>query len=356
MLKKLPPNVDFNTVNILKQLARTNRALAELKGYADTIPNKHILINAININEAKDSSEIEQIITTHDELYKALTYDKMATIPAKEVVNYRTALWHGYQLVKEKQILTTNMLVEIQSIVEQSNAGIRKLPGTALRNASTGEVVYTPPQSEEDVRNYLSNLEIYINEDEDEVDPLIKLAIIHYQFEAIHPFYDGNGRTGRIINVLYLVLKGLLDSPILYLSKYILENKALYYKLLKTMQDDSNNCEGFVIFILKGIEETSLDTFKVVKKIVEEMNSYSDELKEKLPQIYSKELLELLFFEFYTKTSYIEDGLRVSRKTAVSYLKKLEENNFLSSQKIGREKIYCNDKLFKVVKESNSHK
>ncbi len=356
MLKKLPPNVDFNTVNILKQLARTNRALAELKGYADTIPNKHILINAININEAKDSSEIEQIITTHDELYKALTYDKMATIPAKEVVNYRTALWHGYQLVKEKQILTTNMLVEIQSIVEQSNAGIRKLPGTALRNASTGEVVYTPPQSEEDVRNYLSNLEIYINEDEDEVDPLIKLAIIHYQFEAIHPFYDGNGRTGRIINVLYLVLKGLLDSPILYLSKYILENKALYYKLLKTMQDDSNNCEGFVIFILKGIEETSLDTFKVVKKIVEEMNSYSDELKEKLPQIYSKELLELLFFEFYTKTSYIEDGIRVSRKTAVSYLKKLEENNFLSSQKIGREKIYCNDKLFKVVKESNSHK
>lgn len=356
MLKKLPPDVDFNTINILRQLAVTNRALAELKGYSDTIPNKHILINAININEAKDSSEIEQIITTHDDLYKALTYEKMATISAKEVVNYRTALWHGYKLVKEKEILTINMLVEIQSIVEQSQAGIRKLPGTALRNALTGEVVYTPPQSEAEVRDYLSNLEVYMNEDEDEVDPLIKLAIIHYQFEAIHPFYDGNGRTGRILNVLYLVLKGLLDSPILYLSKYILENKASYYKLLKTMQDDANDCEGFVVFILKGIEETSLETFKVVKKIVEEMSSYSNELKEKLPQIYSKELLELLFFEFYTKISYIEEGLRVSRKTAVSYLKQLEEHNFLSSQKIGRERIYCNDRLFNLVKESNKHR
>lgn len=356
MLKKLPPNVDFNTIPILKQLANTNRALAQLKGYADTMPNKHILINAININEAKDSSEIEQIITTHDDLYKALTYEKLATLSAKEVVNYRTALWHGYELIKEKGFLTTNMLVEIQGIVEQSNAGIRKLPGTALRNALTGEVVYTPPQSEAEVRDFLSNLEIYINEDQDEVDPLIKLAIIHYQFEAIHPFYDGNGRTGRILNVLYLVLKGLLDSPILYLSKYILENKVSYYNLLKEMQDDSDNCEGFVIFILKGIEETSLETFKLVKRIVEEMNSFSEDLKEKLPQIYSKELLELLFFEFYTKISYIENGLRVSRKTAVSYLKQLEENNFLSSQKIGRERVYCNDRLFNLVKESNNHK
>lgn len=355
MLKKLPPKVNFDTVKILKQLAKTNRALAELKGYADTIPNKHILINAINLNEAKDSSEIEQIITTHDDIYKALTYEKVATTAAKEVVSYRTALWHGYELVKERGILTTNMLAEIQGLIEQNKGGIRKLPGTALRNALTGEVIYTPPQSEQEVREYLSNLEFYINDDRDDVDPLIKLAVIHYQFESIHPFYDGNGRTGRILNVLYLVLKGLLDSPILYLSKYILEHKSSYYKLLKGLQDNPDEYEEWVLFILAGIEETSMETFKLVKAIVEEMNRYSEELKEKLPSLYSKELLELLFFEFYTKTQYIEEGLRVTRKTAVSYLKQLEEKGFLSSQKIGRERIYCNDRLFRVVKESNKH-
>jgi Fic family protein len=356
MLKKLPPDVNFDTVSILKQLASTNRALAELKGYADTIPNKHILINAINLNEAKDSSEIEQIITTHDDLYKALTYEKAATPAAKEVVNYRSALWHGYELVKKRGILTTNMLVEIQEYIEQNNGGIRKLPGTELRNAQTGEVVYTPPQSEREVRDYLSNLEVYINDDSDGVDPLVKLAVIHYQFEAIHPFYDGNGRTGRILNVLYLVLKELLDSPILYLSKYILENKTSYYKLLRGLQDNPDDYEGWVLFILVGIEKTSIETLKLVKSIIAEMDSYSEKLKGKLPSLYSKELLELLFFEFYTKIQYIEEGLRVSRKTAQNYLKMLEENGFLSSQKIGRERIYCNDRLFRVVQESGKHK
>lgn len=355
MLKKLPPKVNFDTVRILKQLANTNRALAELKGYADTIPNKHILINAINLNEAKDSSEIEQIITTHDDLYKALTYEKVASSAAKEVVNYRTALWRGYELVKERDILTTNMLVQIQEIIEQNKGGIRKLLGTELKNAITGETVYIPPQSESEVREYLSNLEIYINDDSDGTDPLIKLAVIHYQFEAIHPFYDGNGRTGRILNVLYLVLKKLLDSPILYLSKYILEQKSSYYKLLRGLQDNPEDYEEWVLFILAGIEETSIETFKLVRSIVDEMNGFSEELKGKLPSLYSKELLELLFFEFYTKTSYIEEGLRVTRKTAVSYLKQLEEKGFLTSQKIGRERIYCNERLFSVVKKSNKH-
>lgn len=355
MLKKLPPNINFDTVKILKQLANTNRALSELKGYADTIPNKHILINAINLNEAKDSSEIEQIITTHDDLYKALTYEKVATSAAREVVNYRTALWQGYEMIKEKGILTVNMLVEIQRIIEGNKGGIRRLPGTELRNSITGKVIYTPPQSEQEIRDYLLNLEIYINNDEDGVDPLIKLAVIHYQFEAIHPFYDGNGRTGRILNVLYLVLKELLDSPILYLSKYILENKASYYKLLKGLQENPDDYEEWVLFILSGVEETSIKTLKLVKSIIEEMNSYSEELKKRLPSLYTKELLERLFFEFYTKTQYIEEGLRVTRKTAVGYLKQLEANGFLSSQKIGRERIYCNDRLFKVVKESNRH-
>lgn len=353
MLNKLPPKTNFDTVKILKQLANTNRALAELKGYADTIPNKHILINAVNLNEAKDSSEIEQIITTHDDLYKALSYENVATTAAKEVVNYRTALWRGYELVKQKEIITTNMLIEIQGIIEKNKAGVRKLPGTALMNTTTGKVVYTPPQSEQEIRDYLTNLEIYINNDSDGVDPLIKLAVIHYQFEAIHPFYDGNGRTGRILNVLYLVLKGLLDSPILYLSKYILNNKTSYYKLLNYLGNNPNDFEEWVVFILAGIEETSIETFKLIKSIINEMERYSDELRTKLPNLYSKELLELLFYEFYTKRIYIEKGLRVTRKTAAKYLSLLEENGFLTSQKIGRERIYCNQRLFSIVKNSN---
>lgn len=289
-------------------------------------------------------------------LLAPLTHENAATPAAKEVVNYRSALWHGYELVKKRGILTTNMLVEIQELIEKNKGGIRKLPGTELRNAQTGDVIYTPPQSEQEVREYLSNLELYINDDNDDIDPLIKLAVIHYQFEAIHPFYDGNGRTGRILNVLYLVLKELLDSPILYLSKYILENKSSYYKLLKGLQDNPDDYEEWILFILHGIEKTSTETLKIVKSIIDEMDGYSEMLKKKLPSLYSKELLELLFFEFYTKIQYIEEGLRVSRKTAQGYLKQLEENGFLSSQKIGREKIYCNDRLFRVVKESSRHK
>ena len=237
-LKMLPPQDNFRTVRILEQLARTNRALAELKGYARTIPNQHILINAITINEAKDSSEIENIVTTHDEIYKAMTQSNYKNESAKEVVDYRSAIWRGYNLVKEKEIITTNILVEIQSIIEHNNAGIRKIPGTVLKNSKTGEVVYTPPETEKEVREYLKNLEEYINTD-DMIDPLIKLAIIHYQFESIHPFHDGNGRTGRILNVLYLVLQQKLSLPILYLSKYINSTKEEYYKCLYNMRIDN---------------------------------------------------------------------------------------------------------------------
>jgi len=207
-VKLLPPDVELETKRVLKQLARSHRALAELKGFAGMIPNINILINAVTINEAKDSSEIENIITTHDELFKAMSHENYNNPAAKEVVNYRTALWHGYELVKDKQILTTNMIVEIQQLIEKNRAGIRKLPGTVLKNESTGEVVYTSPSGEKEIMALMDNLEKYINDDYDSVDPLIKLAVIHYQFETIHPFYDGNGRTGRIINVLYLILKG----------------------------------------------------------------------------------------------------------------------------------------------------
>lgn len=348
-LKMLPPEDNFKTVRILEQLARTNRALAELKGYARTIPNQHILINAITINEAKDSSEIENIVTTHDEIYKAMTQSNYKNESAKEVVDYRSAIWRGYNLVKEKEMITTNILVEIQSIIEHNNAGIRKILGTVLKNSKTGEIVYTPPETEKEVREYLKNLEEYINTD-DMIDPLIKLAIIHYQFESIHPFYDGNGRTGRILNILYLVLKDLLDSPILYLSRYINNNKQTYYKLFKKVRE-TNNFEEWIIYILIGIEETAEETMKLIKDIQGEMEKYSEELKEKLPKIYSKELLEGLFFEVYTKISYIENICGVTRKTAMSYLNQLEEAGFLSSEKIGRDRIYKNDRLINLLKK-----
>lgn len=348
-LSLLPPDVNLETVRILKQLVKSNRALAELKGYADTIPNKSILLNAVMINEAKDSSEIENIITTHDELYKALSQSSGASLEAKEVVNYRSAIWEGYQLVLERGMLTVNMIVRIQGIVEGNQAGIRKLPGTVLINSKTNEVVYTPPSDEREIRNLLSNLEEYINEIDDQFDPLIKLAVIHFQFESIHPFYDGNGRTGRIINIIYLILRDLLNSPILYLSRYINKNKSEYYRLLQEVRTQQK-WEEWILFILKGIEETAKDTLELVKRINVEIESMRNEIKLKLPKIYSKELIDLLFYEFYTKTIYIEKGLSITRKTAVSYLSSLEKAEFLVSEKIGKERIYKNKRLYDLVK------
>jgi Fic family protein len=352
-LKLLPPDIALETNVILKQLVRSHKALAELKGFADTIPNKNILINAVTINEAKDSSEIENIITTHDELFKAMSQENYRNPAAKEVVNYRTALWHGYELVKERGILTTNLIVELQELVERNRAGIRKLPGTVLLNESTGEIVYTPPASEQEILTLMANLESYINEDYDNIDPLIKLAVIHFQFESIHPFYDGNGRTGRIINVLYLVLKELLDSPILYLSQYIIRNKSAYYRLLQDVRT-KNRWEDWVLYMLEGIEQTAEETLALVKRINNAVEQTSEYIKTTIPKIYSKELVELLFFEFYTKIAFIEKGLAVTRKTASGYLVTLEAHGILTSQKIGKGKVYLNKKLFAIVKESGS--
>ena len=351
-LKMLPPKVELETKNVLKQLARSHRYLAELKGFSDMIPNKNILINAITINEAKDSSEIENIVTTHDELFKMMSSESYTSPASKEVVNYRTAIWKGYNLVKENQFISTNMLVDVHNIIEPNKSGIRKIPGTVLKNQATGEVIYTPPSGEVTIVSYLNNLEEYINNGND-VDPLIRLAVIHYQFECIHPFYDGNGRVGRMLNVLYLILKDLLDSPILYLSKFIIRNKSQYYKLIQGVTDQGN-WEEWILFILKAIEDTSEETLVIVKNINELLESTSNKIRDQLPSIYSRELVELIFFEFYTKIGYIEEGLGVTRKTASKYLATLEEEGFLTSEKIGREKIYLNKKLFEIVKESNN--
>ena len=348
MLTKLPLKNDVETVEVLKQLAKTSRALAELKGVANTMPNQNILINAIMINEAKSSSSIENIVTTHDEIYKAMVKTSDSSPAAKEVVDYRSAIWEGYNLIREYHFLNTNIIVKIQEKIEHNNAGIRSVPGTVIKNSMTDEIIYTPPQSKEEILCYMQNLEEYINED-DNIDPLIKLPIIHYQFESIHPFYDGNGRTGRIINILYLVLKGMLDTPILYLSKYIIANKKEYYELFQKTRY-TNNYEEWIIYILKGIEETSKETVEIINKIRMEMDKIKEELKTKT-KIYSKELLEALFYEFYTKIPYIEKTLKVSSKTAQKYLDYLVDLNILSTEKIGRERIYKNERLFQIIKD-----
>ncbi|WP_414044912.1 Fic family protein [Macrococcus equi] len=353
-MKTLPFSFNHNHPELLKTLAKANRTLGELKGYSKVLPNQHILINAMTLNEAKDSSEIEHIVTTHDELYKAMGKDDVVHLAAKEVLNYRRALWHGFEFVQKRGFIHTNLMIEIHDIIDGNRPGIRTLPGTKIMNPSTNEVIFIPPESYVEIISLLKNLESYINKDYD-VDPLIQLSIMHYQFETIHPFYDGNGRTGRVLNILFLVLKGLLDSPILYLSKYILKEKKDYYLKLNAIQNQEEGAvEEWIIYMLNAVHQTADETLKILMEINEQIDLYTERLKEKLPKLYSKDLVEALFYEFYTKTYYLEDTLGISRRTAITYLKQLEEEGFLESEMIGRERIYKNTALFDLLKETNS--
>ncbi|MBR6073414.1 MAG: Fic family protein [Bacilli bacterium] len=348
-MKLLPFNeYDYKTPRIMEALNEASRSLAELKGFASSIPNQHILINAITINEAIDSSAIENIVTTHDSIYKVLTESGYKEDAAKEVVDYRGAIWHGYEVINKKGFISTNVLVDLQSMIEPNKPGIRKTAGTQLVNSKTGEVIYTPPQEEKEIRDYLKNLEDYINTKDDGIDPLIKMALIHYQFESIHPFYDGNGRTGRILNVLYLVLNNLLDSPILYLSNYINDTKDEYYRLLSDLRNN-NNYEDWIIYILKGVDITSKHTIELIKKIQSLIDSYKEEFMTKLPKVYSDELLDSVFYEVYTKINYIEDRCGVTRQTAATYLNSLVEAGLLEYEKVGRESIYKNTRLIELL-------
>lgn len=313
------------------------------------MPNQKNLINAIMINEAKTSSGIENIVTTHDEIYTAMVRPIDTSPTAKEVVDYRAAIWEGYIHIKEKGMINTNIIVKIQKKIEHNQAGIRSTLWTVIKNTATDEVIYVSPQEKSEILNYMKNLEDYINTDDDMVDPLIKLAVIHYQFELIHPFYDGNGRTGRIINILYLILKDLIDTPILYLSKYIIRNKMEYYKLFQKTRE-SGNFEDWIVYILVGIEEMANETIGIINRIRDEIVNMKHELRDKT-KIYSKELLEALFFEFYTKIPYIQVQFGVSDKTAQKFLDSLVELGFLTSEKIGRERIYKNERLFKIIKD-----
>lgn len=347
----LPPKAEIETIEILRQTNKANIALAKLNGYCSTIPNETILLNTIILKEAKSSSEIENIVTTNDELYQALLKkDKNYDVQTKEVLNYRQAIWTGFNLINEKKILTTNTIVKIQEILEENKAGIRRLPGTTLMNEQTGQVIYTPPDNEKNIRDLLKNLEDYINID-DEIDPLIKLAIIHYQFESIHPFYDGNGRTGRIINVLYLVLKDLLKSPYLYMSSYIIKNKQDYYRLLQNVRK-KNDWQSWIKYILKAIEQTSIETLEIITAIKKLMDETIEFCKVKLPKkTYSKELIELLFVQPYTKIDFLVKNDIAERKTAGKYLSQLEDIGVLKSFKSWKDKIFINVKLYELLKK-----
>ncbi len=348
-LNNLPLTQQIETQKVLKKAISANRALANLNGVARIIPNSAILINSLVLQEAKDSSAIENIITTHDELYRANLDIESVTNEAKEVQNYKEALLRGFALVKDTKLLLKKHIVEIQAVLEQNDAGVRKQAGTNLKNSLTGEVIYTPPQDYETIQELLTNLEDYINEPND-IDPLVNMAIIHHQFESIHPFYDGNGRTGRIINILYLILKDLLDIPVLYLSRYIITHKADYYRLLSDVSFNDGLNE-WILFMLRGVEEIARETIQTIKSIETLMNETKNIIIEQKPKIYSKDLLEALFYHPYTKKAFIVEHLKISRPTVTNYLNELENIGILSSKKIGKEIFYIHTKLFDLFKD-----
>ncbi|MBN2543377.1 Fic family protein [bacterium] len=346
LLNMLPPKTDLNTVEIYKSLNKASRALAELKGEAKTIPNEEILINTLGLQEAKDSSAIENIITTQDDLYRAAAGEKYNSLAAKEVKNYASALKRGFELVKQHRLLTNNYILEIHRLIEPTKSGFRKLPGTVLQNGK-GNTVYEPPQSAKEILSLMGNLEKYINDDSvHNIDPLIKMAIIHFQFESIHPFYDGNGRTGRIINVLYLIKQSLLDIPVLYLSKYIIDNKPEYYKLLQNVRAESS-WEPWIVWLLKGIEDTGKHTVRLISDIRNLMLDYKHRIRDKY-KFYSQDLINNLFKHPYTKIEFVEQDLGVTRKTASSYLQQLVNDNFLELTKVNKTNYYINTPLFRL--------
>ncbi|MEL7341441.1 MAG: Fic family protein, partial [Bacteroidota bacterium] len=301
------------------------------------------------LREAKDSSAIENIITTHDELYKSeLNLKSIRSLEAKEVQNYVAALKHGFSQVTEQEVLTNRIIKEIQGTLEKNQAGFRKLPGTSLKNAVTGEIIYTPPQDSGQINLLMDTLERYMNTpDLSDYDPLVKMAIIHFQFESIHPFYDGNGRTGRIINILYLILNQLLELPILYLSSFIIEHKSDYYRLLQQVRD-TNEWEDWILFMIRGIKETSKATIDQIKGIKSQMQVMKNRLRDNY-KFYSQDLLNNLFKHPYTKIDFLEKELQVSRITAANYLNQLAEDGILRKEKLGTSNYYINDPLFELL-------
>jgi Fic family protein len=347
----LPYPEDLETKSILKQLPAAHAALAELKGIVQSIPNQIILLNALGIQEAMDSSSIENIITTHDDLYKAnLDFEVSISPNVKEVQNYVAAMKRGFELVESQGLLTNQTLLKIQETLEGNNAGFRKLPGTALKNAQTGAVIYLPPQDPAEIQELMTNLEQFINDPElSDYDPLVKMAIIHYQFESIHPFYDGNGRTGRILNILYLILTGLQKLPILYLSNHIIQHKSDYYRLLQGVRE-KGDWESWISYMIRGVENTAKETIQLIealKILMAEMKT----LLQNNYKFYSQELLNNLFAHPYTKIEFLVRDLGVSRLTAANYLNQLASDGVLRKERLGTGNYYVNERLFELLRK-----
>lgn len=344
----LPPQADCESVDILKQLAKASFALGQLKGEVSKIPNSQILLDTLTLQEAKDSNEIENIVTTDDEVYQASIDDTVASVTAKEALNYGAAIKLGLEIVRTKGILTINDISRIQHLISP-NHPIRKIPGTKLKNPKTDEVVYVPPQQHDEIINLFRNLETYINDPSfHDLNSLVKMPIIHYQFESIHPFYDGNGRTGRLLNILYLVQQGLLDIPVLYLSSYIIKNKSDYYRLLQEVRT-KGSWQEWIVWMLKGVELTAKETIVVVNKIKALMDHYKREIRGK-HSFYSHDLINILFKHPYTKNSFVERELKVHRNTASNYLNVLAAEGMLSKVKVGKYNYYINEPLLEILK------
>ena len=340
----------IETRAVLKKLAHAHRALAELKGVAASIPNQSILINTLSLQEARDSSAIENIITSQDELYRSdIKARQFVTLAAKEIHLYAAALRQGFERVRASGLLLNDDIRQIQVYIEENSAGFRRLPGTALKNERTGQTVYTPPQHPDEIVALMDNLERFINDEAVfEADALVKMALIHHQFESIHPFYDGNGRTGRIINILYLVKQDLLGSPVLYLSRYINANKADYYRLLQKVRDEGA-WEEWVLWMLEGVEVTSHQTTELIDGITGLMQQTKHRVRAELPKIYSQDLINNLFRHPYTKIEFAMEELNLGRRTAAKYLDEVAELGLLSKYKIGKENFYLNDALFDLL-------
>lgn len=345
----LPYAEDLETKSILKQLPAAHAALAELKGIVQSIPNQIILLNTLGIQEAKDSSSVENIITTHDDLYKAnLDFEVNISPDVKEVQNYVAAMKRGFELVQAQGLLTNQTILKIQETLEGNNAGFRKLPGTALKNAQTGEIVYLPPQDPEEILDLMTNLEQFIhNVEMSDYDPLVKMAIIHFQFESIHPFYDGNGRTGRILNILYLILSGLQKLPILYLSSHIIRNKTDYYRLLQGVRENGD-WESWISYMIQGVENTAKESILLIEELKILMAEMKNTLRDNY-KFYSQELLNNLFAHPYTKIEFLVRDLGVSRITAANYLNQLAADGVLRKERLGTGNYYVNEKLFALL-------
>ena len=349
-LPLLPPKSNLETTNILRKTIAASRALAMLNGTIINLPNPQLFLDTIHLQEAKASSEIENIITTSDELYKFAVADKKIENPsAKEVLGYKNALWYGLEELESKPFITTNLCIDIMQRIKENTSSIRTTPGTVLSDEN-GDTIYTPPSGEEIIREKLANFEKFINEN-DSLDPLIKMALMHYQFEAIHPFYDGNGRTGRILLLLYLKLEKLLDVPAIYLSQYIIKNKSEYYKKLRLVTE-KEDWEGWIIYMLDMIESTAQKELIRLKEIRELMDKMAKEIRDELPNVYTKDLIEIIFKLPYTKRQNLIDAKLGTPKTVGNYLIALEDKGFLKSVKVGKEKLYLNHKLMKILEKS----